>query len=152
MYQLFPTPEPITRFASALQSTAGRFSLVVGQTPFGDLFLRDPTSGEYAIMIAATLELMDSGEVEESGFREQILANPEVVRTLLRPDDVAVVAARIGYPGRGEAVFPVPLPAFGGSDALTTYQRGGLREYLGLVVQSIGGQAEQVAPPDCGGE
>jgi hypothetical protein len=115
---------------------AGRYAAAVGQSFFGDLFLRDPVTGEYAILVASRLELVDTGEVEELEFRERILGNAEVIRTLLRPEDAAAIARRLGTPSEGEALYPVPLPALGGSGDVVTFQKGGLWEYLSIVAQT----------------
>jgi hypothetical protein len=138
VYLFFADPKSLATVAPLLVPVAGRFSLVAGHTFFGDLFLRDPDTHEYAILIAATLELSETGEVDEEGIRGQILANPEVVRTLLRPNDVGTLVCRLGTPDFNEAFFPVPLPALGGSGDAATFERGGLWEYLAVVSQSIG--------------
>jgi hypothetical protein len=140
MYLFFAEPEPLANFAPLLLHAARHFTAIVGHSLFGDLFLRDPNTGEYAILLVTTLELVDTGEFEECKFREQILANPEVVHTLLRPEDVAVLARRFGLPAIGEVFIPAPLPVLGGSGTLDTFEKGGLREYLAIVAQSIGGQ------------
>ena len=137
MYTFFTEPELLASFAPLLLPAARNFSTVVGHSLFGDLFLRSAETGEYAILIASTLELVGTGEVDEVGFRTQVLANPEVVQTLLRPDDVAVLARRLGAPDREQAYYPVPLPILGGSGELGTFQKGGLREYLSIVAQSF---------------
>jgi hypothetical protein len=123
-----------------LLPVAGRYVAAVGQSFFGDLFLRDPDTGEYAILVASTLELVDTGEVKELEFRERILGNAEVIRTLLRPEDAAAIAGRLGIPSQGEALYPVPLPALGGSGDVGTFQKGGLWEYLGIVAQTLAGR------------
>lgn len=137
MFFFFDEPEPLESVEPWLLPVAGRFTSVVGHTFFGDLFLREPDTGEYAILLASHLELVDTGETDELGFKEQLLANPEVVRCLLRPDDAMTLVQRLGTPGKGEAFFPVPLPALGGSGALETFDKGGLWEYLAIVVQSV---------------
>jgi hypothetical protein len=108
-----------------------------GAYRFGDLFLRDATTGEYAILVTESFEVVDTGETDETGFRETILANPDVHRTLLRAADANTVALRLGSPRHEEIFIPVPLPALGGSGQLDTYQRGGLWEYLSIAVQSL---------------
>jgi hypothetical protein len=138
VFLLFDKPEPLATVAPLLLPVAGRFSTVAGHSFFGDLFLRDPGTGEYAIVIASNLELEETGEVDEAGLRGQILANPDVVNALLRPDDAAVLVGRLGALSRCEVFFPVPLPALGGSGDLATFQRGGLWEYLAVVARSVG--------------
>ncbi len=137
MYVFFAEPKQLASFAPLLLPAACTFSTVVGHSLFGDLFLRDSQTGEFAILLASALELVNTGEVEEDGFREQILGNPEVERTLLRPNDVAVLVRQLGAADRELVFFPVPLPALGGSGELDTFQKGGLREYLAIVAQSL---------------
>jgi len=100
LYLFFDDPKPLAALAPLLAPTAGRLNTVVGQSFFGDLFLRDPGTGEHAILFVPTLELVESWEMDERGFREQILANPEVGRSLLRPDDSAELVRRLGAPAR----------------------------------------------------
>jgi hypothetical protein len=140
-YLFFNEPEPLARRVPLLLPIIGRFTTIVGHSFFGDLFLRDSGTREYAILVALTLELVDTGEVEERGFREQILSNPEVLRTLLRSQEVVALVRRLGAPRQAEAFIPVPLPALGGSGEVGTMQIGGLWEYLGIVAQLIGGRA-----------
>jgi hypothetical protein len=151
MYLPFPQAEPLEDFNPSLLPLAGRFRAVVGHSFFGDLFLRDPETKECGILIASTLEIVDTGEVDEHGFREQILTNPEIVQTMLRPGDAAALARRLGMPALGEAFIPVPIPALGGSGDLSTFEKGGLREYLAIVAQSMGIRAERDAAPDRSG-
>jgi hypothetical protein len=68
MYVLFDEPEWLVNFAPLLAPTARNFRMVVGHTFFGDLFLRSHDTREYAILIVSTLELAETGEVEEVGF------------------------------------------------------------------------------------
>jgi hypothetical protein len=113
------------------------FQSVEGHSYFGDLFLRDPRSGEYAILLNQKLELVASGELERSGFRQQILENSDVVAQVLRPADLVTLMERLGEPGEDVVFFPVPLPCLGGSAELRTYDRGGMWEYLAIVAQSL---------------
>ena len=114
VYVMFDEPVPLLGFAPTLLPLAEAFTNVVGHSLFGDLFLRASESGEYAVLIACTLELLDTGVVEEREFREQFLADPAIVRELLRPEDAAAITCRVGI-GRSEALIPVPIPAIGGS-------------------------------------
>jgi hypothetical protein len=99
--------------------------------------LRIDESRESGFHIASTLELAEPGVVEEVGFKDQILANPEVVQTLLRPNEVSVLVQRLGKPDHETVFYPVPLPSLGGSGELNTFEKGGLREYLAIVAQSL---------------
>jgi hypothetical protein len=134
---LFDKPKLLASVAPLLVPFVGQFTSVVGHSLFGDLFLRNPDTKEYAILLVTTLELVGTGEISEGGFKEQILNNTDVVRKLFRPDDVEVLRQRIGFLDQCEAFFPVPLPVLGGSGKLDTYGKGGLWEYLGIVAQSI---------------
>ena len=135
MYEFFAQPVALATFAEPLLEFAGRFSLVVGCSNFGDLFLRDPELGEFAILVVSTVELVDTGEVTEVGFRQQLLTNAEVVRTLLRPDAASTIAERIGNLQPGEVFIPVPHPSIGGSGALSSFEKGGVREYVSWLIQ-----------------
>jgi len=135
-YRFFEHPESLAVRAPFLLPAVGTFTSVVGHGAFGDLFLRDVSTGEYAILVTATLEVVDTGETDEQGFRE-LLANPDVGRTLLRPADADAIARRVGLLDQGEVFLPVPLRALGGSGELDTYQRGGLWEYVSIATQSL---------------
>lgn len=135
MFVFFAEPIPIAR-TSLLHCITNGFDQAVGHTRFGDLFLRNKETGEYAIFLTVTAELEQTGETDESGFREQILGNPEVVRTVLRPREIEKLTDRLGALGEMEVFFPVPFPALGGSGELATYEKGGLWEYASLMDQT----------------
>jgi hypothetical protein len=138
VYVFFREPKSLGALVPHLSGYAGPFSVVEGHTAFGDLFLRDPRTGEYAVLTSSRLELIETGETNRAGFREQILENPGVIDELLRPADVAVLRARLGEPGEGLVFFPVPLSAIGGSGRLETYDRGGLWEFLDITARILG--------------
>jgi hypothetical protein len=138
-YVWLGTPTPVrdhlgTETARQLEP----FSSVVAHTHFGDLYLRDPESLEFAVLLQGTGTLFNTGFFDESEFRNEYLAHAEIVQAVLRPADVAALENRLGRLASGEAYFPVPIPALGGTDDLTTYERGGLWEYVSFVVQTLG--------------
>lgn len=137
MYHLFAQPQSIAIVAPFMLKLVGCHTILVGHSFFGDLFLRNTSTGEYAILLVSKLELVETGEIESNEFELRILGNSEVIGSLLRPDDAAAIASRVGTLLPGEAYFPVPLPALGGSGELNTFEKGGLLEYLAIVAQSI---------------
>jgi hypothetical protein len=114
------------------------FAVVTGHTHFGDLFLRDPGSREFGVLTQGTCTLFDTGYFEDDEFRDEYLAAPGIIEHVLRPSDIAALQSRLGVVARLEVYFPVPIPALGGSDDLSTYDRGGIWEYLSFVLQTLG--------------
>jgi hypothetical protein len=135
-YRFISGRSNLAKSASPLLRFVKHFDVVKGYTAFGDLFLQHAGTGEFAVLIASTLELSQTGETDEHGLRE-ILRNADVIETLLRPRDFAVLSTRLGPLAEGEVYYPVPLPALGGSGSLDTYDKGQLWEYLAIVAQTI---------------
>lgn len=114
------------------------FSLAVGHTHFGDLFLRNPATGELGVLTQGTCTLFDTGYFDDQEYRTEYLATPGIVEHVLRPADVAQLERRLGQLAPLQVFLPVPIRALGGSDELDTYEPGGLWEYLSFVMQTIG--------------
>jgi hypothetical protein len=135
-YRFISGGSKLVKSASPLLRFVKHFDVVTGYTAFGDLFLQQSNTREFAVLIASTLELIETGETDEHGFRG-MLQNANVTETLLRPRDFAALLNRLGPLAEGEVFYPVPLPALGGSGSLDTYDKGQLWEYLAIVAQTI---------------
>jgi hypothetical protein len=131
VFAFFTKPVPLAKMP-LLRPVTGDFDQALGYTFFGYLFLRNEKTGEYAIYLATTTELEETGQMDETGFREQILGNSGVIETMLRPRDIETLTERLGALGENEVFFPVPLPAMGGSNELATFEKGGLWEFISL--------------------
>jgi hypothetical protein len=138
-YVWFDEPQPAGDLLDPdLAAAITPFNLVLGYTHFGDLFLRDPDTDEFAVLLQGTSTLFDTGYFEESEFRNEYLRNPDMIEHVIRPSHVEALERRLGQLDAGQVFIPVPIPAFGGSDELTTYDRGGVNEYLSFLFQSLG--------------
>ena len=138
MFRVFNEPLPVDRYLGCWAKHMGRFSQVAGYTSFGDLFLIDPTSGQYAVLCPLTGERFPTSCHDAETFRNGLLADPEIIDRFARPDDVAELCERVGALGDEEVYIPCPYPFLGGSGELTTYQKGRLWEFLHLVGQMRG--------------
>jgi len=136
-YKIFNTPEEVSIVAPFLQILAGSYTLIVGHTDFGDLFLRCPVTGEYAVLIAENFSLEPTGYMTENEFISDLLGQEIVRADLLRVGDIENLKLRIGPLGNGQVYFPVPVPALGGSGNLNSYDCGDLWVYLKIMAQTL---------------
>jgi hypothetical protein len=135
-YKIFNTPEEISEVAPFLQMHVECFTSVVGHTDFGDLFLRCPATGEYAILVAENLSLESTGYLTMNEFITELLGHEMVRADLIRGKDLEYIERRIGPLGNGQVYFPVPVPALGGNGNLNSYDRGDLWTYLSIMAQT----------------
>jgi hypothetical protein len=142
MYRALKKSASISKLP-AWQSDLGDFTKVVGITSFGDFFLRDPASGEYAILQPLEAEMNSIGFDDEDGLAE-FLSNPDIVKEVLRPKDVAALEKRLGTLGPEEVFFPVPYPCLGGSGKLSTYDKGDAWVFAEIAGQTpLGGEGDE---------
>jgi hypothetical protein len=111
----------------------GRFSQVVGHTSFGDVFLVDPESGQYAVLCPLSGERFPTSCYDRHTFLDKFLADPDIKERFARPDDVKHLRRRLGRLKNEEVYIPCPYPFIGGTGELSTYEKGGLWEFIQLV-------------------
>jgi hypothetical protein len=111
----------------------GRFSQVAGHTSFGDIFLLDPDSGQYAVLCPLTGQRFPTSCYDRESFVSSFLADPDIIERFSRPADEKKLRRRLGPVGNEEVYIPCPYPFVGGSGELSTYQKGGLWEFIELV-------------------
>jgi hypothetical protein len=144
MFYLFKKPPPVELSLSCWARHMGRFSKVAGYTSFGDVFLLDPDSGQYAVLCPISGERFPTDVYDRDTFRDEFLTDPGIIERFARPDDVAALEKRLGKLKQEEVYIPAPLPFLGGSGALSEYAKGGLWTFLEMVglFRGLGGGVE----------
>jgi hypothetical protein len=128
--------EPLAKLGCWADAIQG-FDCVAGYTAFGDVFLRDSSSGQYGLLfpLREHLEPLDQQSLNDL---QRLLATPVVVEKLLRLADLEILESRLGPLQASQVYFPVPYPFIGGSGALDTYDKGDVWAFLELVGQFHG--------------
>lgn len=117
----------------------GRFSQVAGYTFFGNFFLLDPNSQQYAVLYTIEPELIPTQFVGLDAFRTRFLTDPGIIAHLGRPEDISVLEHRLGKLGADEVYIPCPYPFLGGNTRdLDSYQKGKVWTFVDLVGQMQG--------------
>ena len=142
LYRLFAEPRASAE-AWPWDVALGRYSLILGYTALGDLFVQDPSTGEIAILFTFRAWLSSSRYDDVREFETEFLSNDGVVREVLREEFVRRVAALAGPLGEEQVYIPVPYPVIGGSGAAETHEPGNLWVFLSLVGQTLGVGQEQ---------
>jgi len=75
-------------------------------------------------------------EVQE--FEAEVLLNPAFAAVCLPPEDIELVAGRLGPLSTDEVFYPVPYPSLGGSCDLATYEKGNVWVFADLAGQMRG--------------
>src|SRR4051812_47208866 len=89
MFRILEEPLPVDDCLGCWAEHMGRFSLVAGHTSFGDVFLLDPDSGQYAVLCPVTGERFPTSCHDRDTFLSEFLADPGIVERFARPKDVA---------------------------------------------------------------
>ena len=132
MFYLIKNPISVDDCLGCWAAHMDRFSLVVGHTSFGDVFLRDPESGQYAVLCPISGERFPSDIFDPETFRNIFLNEPGIIKRFARPDDVAELERRLGALKQEEVYIPL-LPWLGGSGDLSEYSKGGLWTFIEMV-------------------
>jgi hypothetical protein len=133
MFRILKKPLPVDYCLGCWAKHMGRFSQVAGHTSFGDVFLRDPDSGQYAVLCPLTGERFPTSCYDRKTFLNRFLGDPGIIERFARPTDVEQLRQRLGSLENEEVYIPCPYPFVGGSGELSTYQKGGLWEFIELV-------------------
>ncbi len=104
-------------------TTCGNFHEVVGYTYFGDFFLRDPKTGQYALLFPFTPEIVPLEHFDEASFAA-FLDKPHVADGFLRPKDLEALEARLGPLDEDQIYIPEPYPFIGEQSTLESYTKG----------------------------
>jgi hypothetical protein len=121
-YTFFEEPYGADELLGQWVPAAGRFNQVVGYAAFGDVFLRDPESGEYAILSPYMGVIQPTGFDQFDDFRDY-LEEPENMERYGRPADFHQLWRMLG-PLREHQVYQ-PI-----KDALKLSVWGNLDEYV----------------------
>jgi hypothetical protein len=143
LFRLLEPPQPVTRLGCWAQ-VSGRFTVIAGYTAFGDFFLLDPETQQYAVLYTIGPELVPTNFRGSQAFVSEFLTDAGIVEHLGRPQDVATLEARIGPLAIDEVFIPEPYPFLGGSGELDTFAKGNVWVFADLVGQMQGiGQADE---------
>lgn len=144
MFRMLKKPLPVDRCLGCWAEHMGRFSLVVGHTSFGDVFLRDPDVGQYAVLCPISGERFPTSCHDKKTFRDEFLGDPGIIERFARPADTTELDRRLGPLKAEEVYLPAPLPFLGGSGELSTYTKGGLWEFIEMagLFHGLGGGVE----------
>src|SRR5262249_13826888 len=115
MFRILEEPLPVDSCLGCWAKHMGRFSQVAGHTSFGDVFLLDPDSGQYAVLCPFTGERFPTNCHDRETFLNGFLADPGIIERFARPADVTVLRERVGPLGNEEVYIPCPYPFLGGS-------------------------------------
>ena len=139
---LFDQPEPAS-VLGCWESVVRGFRSVVGHTAWGDFFLRNPDTGQFAVLYAFDPELVPLSFVELELFVSGYLAAPQVQDHLIRPERLAAVEARLGPLKPSEVFIPEPYPFLGGGCEPESYAKGSVWTFIDLVgqMQGVGTEA-----------
>jgi hypothetical protein len=133
MFFILEEPLPVDSCMGCWAKHMGRFSQVAGHTSFGDVFLLDPDTGQYAVLTPITGERFPADIYDRDTFLNGFLTDSGIIERFARPDDVAKLKKRLGPLKEEEVYLPAPLPGLGGSGALSEYTKGGLWTFIEMV-------------------
>jgi hypothetical protein len=95
--------------------------------------LRNPVSGQCAILFTVNPEVIPLGIDSISSFISSFLAHPETLRTVLNERKVSDIEIRLGRLDYDDIFIPVPFPFLGGDCAVASYKKGNFYTYMDLV-------------------
>ncbi len=104
-------------------SASGDFHEVVGYSYFGDFFLRDPKTGQYALLFPFTPEIVPLELFDPESFTA-FLGKPNVADGFLRPKDLEALKERLGPLDEDQIYIPEPYPFIGEQSELESYTKG----------------------------
>jgi len=137
----FEQPQPKAQLG-CWDGFAGNFRLAIGYSAWGDFVLRNPDTGQIAILYVIEPELVPISFWDLDLFVSQYLAAPEVQSHLIRPERLAAVERRLGPLALGE-VFTPELPLFlGGTCEPDTYEKSDVWTFVDFMGQLQGVDTE----------
>lgn len=131
-YHLFSIPIPRARLDRWEHMTSG-FDEVVGYSLLGDVFLRNTQTGQFAVLFTVNPELVPLDFYDRKSFLEEYLEHPIVQEKVLKADRINQIRERIGGLGQEQVYIPEPYRFLGGDEAVESYSKGNLWNYLELV-------------------
>jgi hypothetical protein len=137
-YRLLITPRDVSALG-CWEGVTGEFNQVVGYTFFGDFFLRDPVSGDYALLFTLQPELMPMAFSDVAGFKS-FLSDAGIGEHLLKTARLSDLIKLLGPPGQDQIYVPEPYPFLGGDESLQSYALRDVWVFASLVgrLQGIG--------------
>src|SRR6266851_4874360 len=105
MFRLLDEPRSVDDLAW-WSKVVGPFTKVGGYTYFGNFFLFEPSTQQYAVLYTIEPELVPVDFFGHEVFRTRFLTDPGVIGHLGRPDDVAALEGRLGLLGPDQVFIP----------------------------------------------
>jgi hypothetical protein len=133
----FENPESSVRLG-CWENKAGNFRIAIGYTAWGDFFLQNPDTRQFAILYAFNPEIVPLHFNTIDAFKSEYLHAPEVQSHLIRPERLVAVEARLGALSEGEVFIPELFPFLGGSCEPESYAKGNLWTFIDFVGQLQG--------------
>jgi hypothetical protein len=138
LYTLFKSPRPIEDLGCWAAHCAA-WSEIIGYSPFGLFFLRDPVEHTYVVLHPLACGLKSYGVLKSTDeFERTVLRSKRFMEECLRPNDLDVLQTRLGRLRAEQVYYPVPYPFLGGSGELDTYSKGDAWVFVEIVGQSHG--------------
>ena len=131
-YTIFDIPEPISKL-ERWTGLASKFDQIIGFTFFGDFFLRNSETKQFAILYTIDPELVPLEIDKLDLFEEQYLLHATPQETLLKPERIAAIERRIGKLAANQVYIPEPYPFLGGDCSVESYSKGDVWVYAELV-------------------
>ena len=119
-------------------TVTNEFTEVLGYTNFGNFFLKNPNSGQLAILYTIEPEVVPTNFTDINELIGALTNDKDIESELIRSSDTAILSKRLGNLLEEEVFFPEPYPFLGGSGELESYSKGNVWVYADLVGQSQG--------------
>ena len=133
MYRLLSQPANVGQSVCRWARIVGDFDELFGYSYLGDVFLRNPYSGQCAVLFTIGPELVPLGVNSIHDFIACFLAHPEAKRTVLQEQKVVQIEERLGALAEDEIFIPVPFPFLGGDSSVASYKKVDFYDYMELV-------------------
>ena len=133
MYRLLLQSTAVSQAMGRWANFVGEFDEVFGYSYLGDVFLRNPSGGQCAVLFTVNPEIVPLGMNSITAFIESFLTHPETKRLILKEEKVVEIETRLGALDNGEIFIPVLFPFMGGDSSVASYKKGNFFTYVELV-------------------
>ena len=115
MYRLLLQSTAVSQAMGRWANFVSEFDEVFGYSYLGDVFLRNPSSGQCAVLFTVNPEIVPLGINSITAFIESFLAHPETKRLILKEEKVVEIETRLSPLDDGEIFIPVHFPFMWGA-------------------------------------
>jgi len=120
------------------------YTVVIGYSATGSIFLRNPESNEYLVLYPSMPgnnckqygSFSSNEEFEEKILREESF--PYYGLYPIQPEELTILEGKLGPCDEEEIYYPVPDPAIGGSGELETFDKGNVWIHTDIIGQNKG--------------